>query len=237
MYCACLHHLLVHESSRLKVPNGTLGTPRSSSRDDGVSTSGSLLSLLTGVNGRSFMMRSTSAITVRRPSSVSSCCPISERRMLLIDLIRRSHSPPRWLEWGGLKLHSILFEMSPVRIVVWSSYRSLTASRSSFSAAVKLVPRSLNIRRGNPRRAVKRDIALRNDSAERKWTISRWTALVVMHVKMQPYLFTELLFCLTRNGPNKSTPVYVKGGSPAVTCSFRTGAICCSHSGVFNRLQ
>ena len=57
---------------------------------------------------------------------------------------------------------------------------------------------------------------IKNVSAVRSWTISKWTANVVAHVKRHRYTLTSSLPCCTYKAPVKSTPVNVNGCTSCV---------------------
>ena len=79
-----------------------------------VSASKSCGSLDTEVIGLSFKIFSIATKSVRKPSSLRSRSSINEYKILLIELMSLSQTPPRWLAGGGLNFHSI-----PLLVKAW----------------------------------------------------------------------------------------------------------------------
>ena len=136
-----------------------------------------------------------------------------------------SHTPP-WCEAaGGLNIH--LISCCKRNSWIWFWFHSWTAFRSSFSPLTKFPLLSDLISSGLPLLAMKRRVALINNSVSIEWTISMWTALMVRHVNKALYLLAMVHLRCTVNGPNKSTPTYVKGGLEGVTWSCGKLTIFC----------
>ena len=167
----------------------------------GVRASGSIGSSLTLVIGRPFIMHSTSHITVCKTSSVIlPALPNRAINSLRTVRIMRSHNPPLWEASGGLKHHSMsLFAVSIGAI--WFILRKL--SDNSLCAPTKFVPLSENTFSGQALLATNLKNPFKNSSDSRL----RNTYILDKQVYMQPYRLTSDLPCLTRKGPNKSTPV------------------------------
>ena len=146
----------------------------------GVRASKSRESALTAVNGRLFIVDSTSTTMV---SSVL-MFRISPRVMFVNNFFTEptilSHTPPRCGAATGIHFHSIPRLPNVVFVVSLHFFISAFNIRS---AATKFVPLSETISTTPGRRAVNRRSALINSSALMLFTISRCIALVVMHVK------------------------------------------------------
>ena len=107
----------------------------------GVSASKSCGSLDTEVIGLSFKIFSTSTKNVRKASSLRTRSPMNEGKILLIEPLSLSQTPPRWLTAGGLNFYSIPVLVKVAWIFSWShTFKALTTSTS---APLKLVPLSL----------------------------------------------------------------------------------------------
>ena len=85
--------------------------------------------------------------------------------------------------------------------------------RSTTSAPTNEPPLSEMIASGHPWWDANRRIACRKVSADADSTISKWTAMEVVHVKIAPHVLLDLfLSYFRRKGPKRSTPVTVNGG-------------------------
>ena len=81
-----------------------------------------------------------------------------------------------------------------------------------------------------PLLAMSRRRVFMKESVSSECAISMWTALIVRHVKIQPYLFTWLLPCFSRNGPKQSIPTWLNQGCLVVTRSLGRSAIFWLHT-------
>ena len=112
-------------------------------------------------------------------------------RTFLVVLIWRSHTPPKWLAAGGLKIHQSMFSFSNLtRISSWSI--SSMAWSNSFPAPTQFVPLSLLTSLTGPRQAMKCRSAGINEFDSRELATSIWTARLTKHVNRAPYRFTSL---------------------------------------------
>lgn len=102
-----------------------------------------------------------------------------------------------------------------------------TTCLSSRLASMKFLPLSLWILLSLPRRQINRCKQFIKLLEARDDATSIWTALVCRQVKRQPDLFVVFLPTLTINGPKKSTPECVKGGSSPRMQSAGRSAISC----------
>ena len=161
-YCTCLHHRLAYISSLTNTPCGILELDFISNSMLGVSASGSLGSPLTGVIGLSLIFFSDSVISVCNCSSVSICSLASTFRTVRVERIILSHTPPIWLAHGGFCV--ICFSIVDL-------FQSWIDLRSSLSPFTRLVPLSLNIFSGAPRRPEKRWKAAIRESAVKLWAL------------------------------------------------------------------
>lgn len=91
---ACFHRLFLEISASLGSPGRKHTFGRSSRSLLGVRYSESLESLFGGVRGRSLRIFSTSAVRVRRVSSLTVWPPRSERSIFRMEQIVLSHIPP-----------------------------------------------------------------------------------------------------------------------------------------------
>ena len=148
--------------------------------------------------GRSFSIFSDSAITVNKISSETVCFFIKAHNICLVDLMSLSQTPPIWLAYGGLNLHSISF----CNILVFNCciFQNFISSLISLFPPWKLVPLSLNIISGFPLLLINLIRAHRNESNSSVYDTSICTDLVVKQVKRHPYLLTLLLPCFTNMG-------------------------------------
>lgn len=144
-----------------------------------------------------------------KTSSVMLCpCKVAYRADL-IDLISRSHTPPKWGLLGGLNLNCICCLASSVCRV---GHNDLNDSWSSLSHPLKFVPWSDSNSEGFPHRDVKRLRAIKNESVSKLLKRSMWTARVVRHLNKMPQCFSLRLPILTVKGPKQSIPVEKNGG-------------------------
>lgn len=98
---ACFHSLFLEILASLGSPGRKYTFGRSSRSLLGVRCSGSLESLFGGVRGRSLRIFSTSAIRVRRVSSLTVWPPRSEGSMFRMERTVLSHIPPPPPPWRG----------------------------------------------------------------------------------------------------------------------------------------
>ncbi|KFD49851.1 hypothetical protein M513_09318 [Trichuris suis] len=87
-----------------------------------------------------------------------------------------------------------------------------TDCRSKRSAATRFLPLSEKIRRGQPRLAMNLRRQLMKESTSKLKATSRWQALLVKQVNMQPYRLILDRNTVTSIGPKRSTPVFAKAG-------------------------
>ena len=128
-YCACLQARLQLRSSLSKTPGGTLGHGRRCNKwlgVNGCSSKGLSLFLERGLELRIFV---TSAKTVERTSSETTCSFNIARKIWRTERIIRSQMPPMWLAAGGLKIHSIIF--CPQRRLIFCCFHPSMASFNS----------------------------------------------------------------------------------------------------------
>ena len=147
----------------------------------GVIGCGSLGSSLSVHKGVELTMLTASQSRVDN-SSVVRClfprCTSAQSRPLLIWPILRSHTPPKWEEWGGLNIHS------KFSFVNWATIFLSVMSRFWEEAPTKLVPLSLLIVLHTPRIAKNRLRAFMNDGVSREGNISICTAWELKQVKI-----------------------------------------------------
>lgn len=122
----------------------------------GVSTSiPSSLKELIGTSGRLLRHASTCARIVENSSNVSLTGEITHLRWSLTPFTADSHIPPKWGDLSGMYFHCIpRVEQSEIAPWVIWWLRKAFSSFSSWLAPTKLVPWSLQISDGWPRRAV-----------------------------------------------------------------------------------
>jgi len=160
-------------------------------------------------------------------SSSIICVPRSALRILRMVRIQRSHTPPKWEPYGGLKIHLTLF----CRRLSWILLRFhelILDSLISCSPPVKLVALSNLISLTWSRLAINLLSAIRKESVSKLYAISRCTARIARHVKMTPYLFMRARPRRTWKGPKQSTPTEVKVGLSGMMRSAGKSAIFCS---------
>ena len=160
--------------------------------------------------GRPFITASTSHMRVSNPSSFRTCSLRGAFRILGVVLIHRSQMPP-WCDAAGeLKIQRTFCcnKYSRIRCL----FHFWIQVRNSFSPLTKLVPSSVLTNTGFCLLAMKWWRAFIKESVSSECAISMWTALIVRHVKIQPYLFGWPLPCFTINGPKKSIPTWLNGG-------------------------
>ena len=96
--------------------------------------------------GRQLTIPVTSAIRVESNSwsswELPICVSMTSRTLRMVR-IWRSHTPPKWDAWGGLKIHSQSLSVAYRWILCWSA--SVRVGLSSDFPPTKLVPRSQRI--------------------------------------------------------------------------------------------
>ena len=118
---------------------------------------------------------------------------------LRTDRICRSHTPPKLLAFAGFFIQSIP-SLSKSAFILSSSISS-TAFFSSFSAPIKLVPRSLRSSLTAPLRQMNQRRACMNESVSIECATSICMARLAIHVNSAPYRLTSFLPSLTYHGP------------------------------------
>ena len=235
MYWTCLHRRR-YVSLMCVIPHGYAKLPRNNKRWFGVSVASSSTSSLHFINGRLLIRFSTSHITVCSTSSVSLILVINNATKIwrMVRIIR-SHRPPWWEAWGGLKDHSTFWRRALQMILLRSSLRKLLIN--SARAPTILVPLSDHTLVGFDLRATNRTNPLIKASVSILDNTSMWIARVPKQEYTQPYLFTLERPCTTLKGPKTSTPTNVNGGWPGSNLSGGKSAIRCTHGLAYNRLH
>ena len=207
------------------MPGGSCSAGFKRSRWLGVKASGSRRLGETVVRVRPFNMLSTFYRKLGKLSSSIICVPRSALRILRMVPIQRSHTPPKWEPYGGLKIHLTLF-CGRLSWILLRFHELLLNSLISRSPPVKLVALSDLISLTWPRLAINLLSAIRKESVSKLYAISRCTARIARHVKMTPYLFMR-----ARPRRKQSTPTEVKGGSWWMMRSAGKSAIFCWQKG------